>query len=119
MKRSHTQAKFMAGMKPPGLDENTARQLVEHAWQNFRDESGGVYSAMLASGRSEEAARVAQEALRLDDTPETRIALVKAALSARQASAAVKSLLDPVQGHEDEVGALREELAQQMGPGVN
>ncbi len=119
VKRSHTQAKFMAGMKPPGLDENTARQLVEHAWQNFRDESGGVYSAMLASGRSEEAARVAQEALRLDDTPETRIALVKAALSARQASAAVKSLLDPVQGHEDEVGALREELAQQMGPGVN
>ena len=104
----------MAGMKPPGLGENTAKQLAEHAWQNFRDESGGVYSAHARVGRSEEAAG-RPEALRLDDTPETRIALVKAALSARR-PAPQSSRCSTRQGHEDE-GRCSPRGAQQMGPG--
>lgn len=92
-------------------DENDIREtMVRMARRN----AAGVYVAMLASGREEEASNVAELLLNADDSPRARQALVSHALRAGEVRTVHVQWLDEAleQGHH--VRQLRREVAEAL-----
>ena len=54
--------------------------MAGYLWANARVEAGILHAAFLLDGRSEEAAALRAEAIKLDDTPDMRLALIEAAI---------------------------------------
>lgn len=62
----------------------------------FPQEAGRMYACLLAAGRNEEAEKVADESLKLEDTPDVREALVFTAFDAGQVKPALQARLDNI-----------------------
>lgn len=82
----------------PNADAEMKAHLKQLQANNFRTTTSRIYAGQLAAGRDGEADKVLAEAIKLDDTPEMRVALVKMAIKVGQ----------PRQSH----GALLEETAK-------
>ncbi len=62
----------------------------------FPQAAGRMYACLLAAGRNEEAEKVADESLKLEDTPDVREALVFTAFDAGQVKPALQARLDSI-----------------------
>lgn len=104
--------KMQAGMQPQveGLPPEVAKQVREMPVRMFRESVGPVYAGMLAAGRHEEAAQVATEALKHDDTGPGRTSLVSWAIRAKCARPEVLRLLDDAAERGEDVSGLRRQL---------
>lgn len=92
-------AKHKQDMKPDkdGKLPEVDTIMLDISLKHFREHSTNVYRCLLAVGREEEAAKVASEAARLDNTAKTRIQLVEGALEADQARKEQLEILDAAQ----------------------
>lgn len=75
-------------------DDDQKERMTASLRGHYRRSAGEMYSALLAAGRDEDAARVAGVVIELDDTAEARIALVQAAMMVNQSRAEQSTLLD-------------------------
>lgn len=94
---------------PPNADPATIDRLKHLNRDRFRRESATAYAALLAAGRDADAAAVAAAAIKCDDTPDTRMALVQRALELQQPRPAQRTLLQvpqPQPGDTPELNAL-------------
>ncbi|MFN0133689.1 MAG: thioredoxin family protein [Phycisphaerales bacterium] len=89
--------RFMLSMnrfQPPGLDEAEKALMASRNRTDFRDKAGRLYAGLLALDRDEDAARLTEEATKLDDDAGMRAALVRWALEAKQPRQAQHVLLE-------------------------
>ncbi len=110
LKQMHAQMKMVERMMPKdaqaGDPDLPARM--------FRDEAGRLHASLLAAEREEDARKVADEAVALDDTGAMRAAFVEWALKAEQPRAYHAEMLQGVTdtGGRVSVEELRQQLAQ-------
>jgi len=71
------QARSMAQMAASNPD---LAGMTEYAWSSYRDEMTQLHAALILDSRADEAAAFRAEAIKLDDTPAMRLALVEAAI---------------------------------------
>jgi hypothetical protein len=60
----------------------------------FREKAGKLHAVLLAAGRDAEGMKLAEESIKLDDTPAMRVALVRWAVNAKQPRQRHSTLLD-------------------------
>jgi thioredoxin 1 len=78
----------------PGMNAEMRKEMEGVHARMFRDKAAVLYVAMLAGGRDEDAAKVAAAAIKAEDTPEMRLALVNKAVEAKMLRRAQLGLLD-------------------------
>ncbi|MBX3387507.1 MAG: thioredoxin family protein [Phycisphaeraceae bacterium] len=85
------------GTGDPTLDRQMQEQMLDYARTNFRESAGRLYACLLAADRTDEAGRIADRAIGMDDQdPELMAqALVEAAIRAGQARESLRDLLKP------------------------
>ncbi len=99
-----------------GADADRNAEMDRLHRDRFRTATAQVYVSQLAAGKLDSAQKVADEALRIDDSPLMRVALVKLALKARVARPEHAALLDAAihpdnkDGLPAEIDRLRTEL---------
>ncbi len=93
------------------VDEAAGKELTEHAGRKLTGELSELYAALLAAARGAEAADVGALLVRTLDTPESRLALVRAGLAvARQPEADFTRWLDEAEQAGASVKSLRRRL---------
>lgn len=83
--------------------------------QIHRDAFGKLYASVLAAGRMDEAKAAAAEAIKADDSPEMRVALVSWALEADQARPEHEAWLDEAATAGADVAQVRADLKNKLG----
>jgi thiol-disulfide isomerase/thioredoxin len=107
----HTHAMCLKMPLPERTDEKTRARMLEGHRELFRHKAAELYVGLLMAGRDGEAGNLAAEAIRLDDTPTTRIALVNKAVRLGQGRKAQLALLDEAAKGGTDVGDLRKRVA--------
>lgn len=104
---------YFAAAKAQGQepDEGTLMQLREQ----FRRKWACVYAGTLSLGKEDAAADIAKEMLQLDDTPDTRFALVNIAVEFKQARPAHRQWLDEIEATGANLSQLRMKLDAALG----
>lgn len=93
----------------PNADAEMKAHLKQLQADNFRTTASRIYAGQLAAGRDGEADKVLAEAIKLDDTPEMRVALVKMAIKVGQPRQNHEALLeDAAKKNEDAAQTLRD-----------
>ncbi len=93
------------------VDEAAGKELTEHAGRKLTGELSELYAALLAAARGAEAADVGALLVRTLDTPESRLALVRAGVAvARQPEADFTRWLDEAEKAGASVKSLRRRL---------
>lgn len=98
------QVGFSSSLKQDGEDEKEAAEhkaeFEKYALDNYRETTVNTYRAMLAAKRDEDAAAVAAEAVKGDDTCEMRVQLVQAAITMGEARGSHNDILNEAMTHE-------------------
>ncbi len=92
---------------PERADEAMKARLATLHKSLFRSKAAGLYVGLLSTRRDVQAAALAAEALKLDDTPAMRLALVEKAVGVRQARPDQLELLDQAEKAGADVKDLR------------
>ncbi|MFN0134712.1 MAG: thioredoxin family protein [Phycisphaerae bacterium] len=95
---------------PPGFPEDQKADFERSQKQLFQRNSGRLYAALLAAGRDKDAADVAGEAIKLDDSAEMKIAMVQTALRAKAPRKEQLDLLAAAEKSGANVEEVRKEL---------
>lgn len=95
---------------PPGIPEDQKADFERTQKQLFQRNSGKVYAALLAAGRDKDAAELADEAIKLDDSAEMKIAMVQTALRAKAPRKEQVDLLAAAEKSGANVAEVRNEL---------
>ncbi len=103
----------MRKMLPKLTDAEQDRMVRESQDRNFRDGAGKLYASLLMAKRSEDAAALLAEAIKLDDTGAMRVALARAAIENKAGHKGLYPLLDEAQKSGEAVEGLRADLDKQ------
>lgn len=118
LRGAHAQMQMMLRMADSPQMEGQRDEVLQTGREMFRDSAGRLYAGLLAAGRDEEAGKVREQAVKLDDSGPMRAALVKWALKAGQARPDQTTLLDEADraGDAPDADALRDQLAGALKP---
>jgi len=120
LQRSQERNKEFAKYRATQGTERGGPNFEEMERERLRDEAGKLYAVSLAAGKPEVAQRVMTKALEIEASAAMRAALVRSALSAKQARAEHKTMLDEAQkqgGNGVELAFLQEDLAKALAEG--
>jgi thiol-disulfide isomerase/thioredoxin len=104
--RNVDSAREYAKKLPSGQGEELNRQMIEL----YRETIARMHASLLAAHRGDEAKGAAEAAIKYDDTPAMRVALVRWSLIAKQKSEMLKQWLDEAAAKGENVEVLREQL---------
>jgi len=94
------------------MDEEQRAGILEFTHKALRDEAGRVYAALLLADRTGEAEQVARVLIGALDTPDSRIALVRAGLRAGRTSPSCARWLDEAEASGARVRSLRRRIEE-------
>lgn len=106
VRTEHARIQMLDNMTMGDADEGQRQEILGFMWEHFRERTGVLHGACLAAGKPEDAEQVAAEGLKLDDTAEMRLALVRAGLEFDRAAPMHRRLLDEAEAR----GANRAEV---------
>lgn len=78
----------------PNADEALRAQVRKLAIERFRGRAATLYAGLILAGRADEAATLAAKAVEMDDTPETRLALVGRAVELQAFAKGMPEMLE-------------------------
>lgn len=78
----------------PNADEALRAQVRKLAIERFRGRAATLYAGLILAGRTDEAAAVAAKTVEMDDTPETRLALVGRAVELQAFAKGMPEMLE-------------------------
>ena len=98
------------------LGRGDDKELQDSARDMFYDKVANLYAGLLAAGREDDAKMVAAAGIKLEDTPQMRIALVQKAVDAAQPRAAQLDLLDQAAQKGESADGLKQQVQAGLKP---
>jgi thioredoxin-like negative regulator of GroEL len=97
LKSAHQMLEMSRDRPMPDMPKEQLDQMRSMDEEMFRDTAGKLHAVLLAASQEDNAMKIADESLKLDDSSAMRLALVRWALNAKEPRARHRELLDAAQ----------------------